>query len=117
MPDDRLVRIFHEKTLIIAHLFGKTGLPVHRADRGHIGVLEQGVVVLPETGSGVNDAGPLFGGFEPFDQTKLQSLYRNHGTYVSRFTQAVKASERQGFLLREDAQTQRDVAAHSSVGK
>jgi hypothetical protein len=36
---------------------------------------------------------------------------------VSRFTQAVEDSEQEGFLLGEDAETQRDSAAQSSVGK
>jgi hypothetical protein len=59
----------------------------------------------------------LFGGFAPFDDAKLKTLYRNHGAYVSRFTQAVEDSEQEGFLLGEDAETQRDSAAQSSVGK
>jgi hypothetical protein len=68
-----------------------------------------------------NNSGPgfcgLFGGFAPFDDARLAMLYKNHGAYVSRFTQAVKDSEQEGFLLTEDAQTQRDIAAHSSIGK
>jgi hypothetical protein len=68
-----------------------------------------------------NNSGPgfcfLFGGFAPFDDAKLKMLYRNHGAYVSRFTQAVEDSEQEGFLLGEDAETQRDSAAQSSVGK
>ena len=59
----------------------------------------------------------LFGGFAPFDEARLAALYRNHGAYVNRFMRAVKDSERQGFLLREDAQTQRKSAAQSPVGK
>ena len=59
----------------------------------------------------------LFGGFDPFDEATVRSLYRNHGAYVSQFVQAVKRSEREGFLLREDAQKQREAAAGSDVGK
>ena len=59
----------------------------------------------------------LFGGFDPFSDAELASLYRNHGAYVSRFKQAISSSVREGFLLREDAQTQSTGAARSSVGK
>jgi hypothetical protein len=59
----------------------------------------------------------LFGGFAPFDDARLAELYRNHGAYVSRFMRAVQDSQKQGFLLREDAETQRESAAQSSVGK
>ncbi len=68
-----------------------------------------------------NNSGPgfcfLFGGFDPFDDATLNSLYRNHGQYVNQMTRAIKQSERDGFLLREDAATQRRNAAASDVGK
>jgi len=59
----------------------------------------------------------LFGGFAQFDDAKLKMRYANHDAYVSRFTAAVKSSVQEGFLLRQDAQTQRNSAAHSSIGK
>jgi hypothetical protein len=59
----------------------------------------------------------LFGGFAPFDDATLDSFYRNHGAYVSQFTRAVRDSQRDGFLLREDAATQRRNAAQSSIGR
>jgi hypothetical protein len=68
-----------------------------------------------------NNSGPgfcfLFGGFDPFDDDTLNSLYRNHGSYVSQLVRAIKHSEQEGFLLREDAATQRMDAAASDVGK
>ena len=68
-----------------------------------------------------NNSGPgfcfLFGGFDPFDDATLKSLYRNHGSYVNQLTRAIKQSEKQGFLLREDAATQRRDAANSGIGK
>ena len=68
-----------------------------------------------------NNTGPgfcfLFGGFDPFDDDTLRSLYRNHGRYVNQMARAIKHSEQEGFLLSEDAATQRRNAAASDVGK
>ncbi len=58
----------------------------------------------------------LFGGFIPFDGQTLASRYRNHGKYVSKMARAIKDSEQEGFLLREDAATLRTDAANSGVG-
>jgi len=49
--------------------------------------------------------------------TTPESPVRNHGRYVSQMARAVKQSEKEGFLLRDDAATQRRDAAHSDVGK
>jgi len=68
-----------------------------------------------------NNSGPgfcfLFGGFDPFDDGTLSSLYPNHGSYVSQLTQEITRSQQEGFLLHEDAATQRRAAAASEVGK
>lgn len=53
----------------------------------------------------------LFGGFEPFDDHTLRSLYGNHEAYVSQMTRAIDDSEQAGFLLSVDAATQRRDAA------
>jgi len=45
------------------------------------------------------------------------SHYRNHGGYVSRYTQEVQRSVSEGFLLREDAAAQRTEAAQSETAK
>jgi hypothetical protein len=43
--------------------------------------------------------------------------FRNHGQYVSQFSQATQALVKEGFLLQEDAQQLRKAAAQSEVGK
>jgi hypothetical protein len=62
-----------------------------------------------------NNSGPgfcfLFGGFDAFDDETLSDRYPNHGIYVNQMTRAIKRSEEEGFLLREDAATQRRDAA------
>ena len=47
----------------------------------------------------------------------LKDLYRNHGAYVSAFTQATRAAVKAGYLLGPDAQASIDAAAHADVGK
>ena len=68
-----------------------------------------------------NNSGPgfcfLFGGFDEFDEGTLDTLYPNHGSYVSQMAREIKRSQREGFLLREDAATQRRAAAASDVGQ
>jgi hypothetical protein len=67
-----------------------------------------------------NNSGPgfcfLFGGFDAFSDETLDSLYRNHGSYVSQLAREITRSQDEGFLLREDAATQRRAAAASEVG-
>ena len=48
---------------------------------------------------------------------RLDTLYPNHGSYVSQMTQEITRSRQEGFLLREDAATQRRAAAASEVGQ
>jgi hypothetical protein len=91
------------------------------ADGNAIGGIRPPDIQVP-TGTYVeNNSGPgfcfLFGGFDRFDDARLKALYRNHGAYVSRFVRAVKDSEKEGFLLVEDAQTQRNIASQSTIGK
>jgi len=58
----------------------------------------------------------LFGGFEPFSDEVLGERYRNHGQYVSQMTRAVKRSQKEGFLLKEEAAALRREAAASDIG-
>ena len=44
----------------------------------------------------------LFGSFQPFSAATLDALYRNHGTYVSRATQAAHEAMKNGFVVLED---------------
>jgi hypothetical protein len=68
-----------------------------------------------------SNAGPgfcgLYGGFAPFDEEEVRLRYRNHGGYVSRYTQEVRRSVAEGFLLLEDAAAQRRSAAESEIAK
>ena len=68
-----------------------------------------------------NNTGPgfcfLFGGFDPFDDETVAARYRNSGQYVSRFVQAVKRSQKEGFLLKEEAADLRRRAAQAGVSK
>jgi Alpha/beta hydrolase domain len=59
----------------------------------------------------------LFGTHQPFTQAQLDARYRNHGSYVSKVSQAGTNLVGQGFLLPEDRTTLLDTAAHSTIGK
>lgn len=59
----------------------------------------------------------LFGSYAPMDSATLASLYRNHGQYVSRVSQATSANVAAGYLLRGDAQNDIRTAAQSDIGK
>jgi hypothetical protein len=58
----------------------------------------------------------LFGSHFPFDDTELDARYRNHGAYVSKFSQVSQALVHDGFLLSEDRTTLLSAAARSPVG-
>lgn len=85
-----------------------------------------GGIRLPEheVPTGVNtgdNSGPgferLYGSSEPFDPATLSLLYPNHGSYVSKMTQATNTILKQGFILKDDAELIREVAAKSLIGK
>ena len=91
------------------------------ADGNAIGGIRPPDVRVPlgtyvEANSGPGFCG-LFGGFDPFSAGVLQSRYRNHGSYVNQYQQAVQAVVREGFLLKTDADALRKTAAQSAVGK
>lgn len=52
-----------------------------------------------------------------FDDATLESLYRNHGKYVSQFAHAANALEQQGYMLPADAEAVKDTAGDSNIGK
>jgi hypothetical protein len=58
----------------------------------------------------------LSGSVFPFDAPTLDSLYPNHGSYVSQVEHAANALERQGLLLAKDSQAIRTAAAASQIG-
>jgi hypothetical protein len=59
----------------------------------------------------------LFGTHVPFDEAHLDTLYRNHGNYLSSVVRADSANVKAGFLLRDDAQENKHEAIRSRVGK
>ncbi len=58
-----------------------------------------------------------FGSHVPFDQSTLDALYANHGTYVSRVAQAAQENVAQGFIVPEDAEAAIAAAADSVIGR
>ena len=74
------------------------------------------------TNTGVN--GPfwpsfcfLFGSHEPFDAEILDSLYPNHGKYVSQVVQVVNENLADGYIVNFDARETKRKAARSEIGK
>lgn len=59
----------------------------------------------------------FFGSTIAFDAARLASLYPTHAAYVAKFTAAVDALERAGFILRPDAKAAVREAAASDVGR
>lgn len=53
----------------------------------------------------------------PFSATVLNSLYRNHGQYVSPVSQVTSENEQKGYILQKDAQQTIVDAAQSSIGQ
>jgi hypothetical protein len=59
----------------------------------------------------------LFGRTVPFDREKLASLYPSHDAFVKRFTVAVDALEKTGYLLAPEAVEARKAARESRIGR
>lgn len=57
----------------------------------------------------------LFGVTAPFTTSQLLELYGNHGGFVSEWTRATRSAVNAGFLLHEDAQQMRAVAAKARI--
>lgn len=54
---------------------------------------------------------------EPFDAEVLESLYPNHGSYVSRVSNVTMENLRRGYIVQADAEQTIKEAAESRVGK
>lgn len=74
------------------------------------------------TNTGVN--GPywpsfcfLYGSHIPFDEETLDSLYPNHGKYVSQVVRVVNENLADGFIVNFDARATKREAAQSKIGK
>jgi hypothetical protein len=59
----------------------------------------------------------LFGQTTPFDRERLASLYPSHEAFVKKFTAAVDALEKSGYLLPPEAAEARKAAEASGVGR
>ena len=59
----------------------------------------------------------LFGHTVAFDRPTLASLYPSHPSFVDRFSKAVDALERAGYLLKPEADEARQAARQSHVGR
>ncbi len=59
----------------------------------------------------------LFGHTIPFEKATLASLYPSHEAFVGRFTKAVDALERAGYLLKPEAEQARRAATSSRIGR
>ena len=57
----------------------------------------------------------LFGTTTPYTTAQLDALYYNHGGFVSRWNRATQDALQGGFIVAEDAQHLRQVAAQSDV--
>ena len=57
----------------------------------------------------------LFGQTVPFDRAKLASLYPSHDAFVKKFTAAVDALEKTGYLLAPEAEEARQAARASRI--
>ena len=84
---------------------------------GGIQLSQQAVPTAVENGINL-PLGPcvLYGSHLPFDAATLAQLYPNHGAYVSAVSHVSHDNVKAGYILQEDAQTDIDDAAHSSVG-
>jgi hypothetical protein len=59
----------------------------------------------------------LFGRTVAFDASRLGTLYPTHEAFVGKFTKAVDALERDGYLLKPEADQARQAARASQVGR
>jgi hypothetical protein len=59
----------------------------------------------------------LFGHTIAFDAARLKSLYPTHQAFVDRFTSAVDALEKSGYLLKPEADQARQAARDSRIGR
>jgi hypothetical protein len=53
----------------------------------------------------------------PFTPSQLAALYKNHGQFVSAWSQATEAAHAAGFLVGADAEELQSAATHSDIGK
>jgi hypothetical protein len=86
-----------------------------------IGGIRLSQIAVPiATNTGLN-SGPgycfLYGSYSPFNQATLDSLYRNHGAYVSKVAQSNNYNLANGYIMGFDAISNKEEAAQSNIGK
>ncbi len=86
-----------------------------------IGGIQLSQIAVPTaTNTGVN-SGPgycfLYGSYTPFSQATLDSLYRNHGAYVSKVAHSNNYNRANGYIMEFDAIANKEEAAQSGIGK
>jgi hypothetical protein len=125
--------LFHLDNWIELGLAPPTGTPitlnpnltiardVHGNALGGVRLPELDVPIATQSGVGNNSVTPpnfcvLFGVSAPFSDAKLNTLYPNHGKYVSKYNEALAAVVGR-FILPYNAHEARVEAAHSDIGK
>ena len=86
-----------------------------------LGGIRLSQVEVPIAVSSGTNSGPgscsRWGYTEPFSDDVLESLYRNHGAYVSQVTNVTEENLLMGFILPADADHTIEDAAQSSIGQ
>ena len=59
----------------------------------------------------------ILGNVAPFDETKLENLYKNHGGYVSKFVKNTQQLFKNGWVTEADMEIMKTKAAESDVLK
>ena len=59
----------------------------------------------------------LLGSSEPFDATRLASLYPTHDAYVDRVKDVTEKNLKAGYLVKADAETTIAEARNSKIGR
>jgi len=84
---------------------------------GGIQLSQHAVPTATNTGFNLNGWCVLFGSHEPFDEDTLDSLYPNHGKYVSQVVRKVNENLADGYIVIFDAKATKKKAAQSDIGK
>ena len=84
---------------------------------GGIQLSQHAVPTATNTGVNFNGWCFLFGSHVPFDENTWDSLYPNHGKYVSQVVRKVNENLADGYIVNFDAKATKKKAAQSDIGK
>ncbi|HEY6623932.1 MAG TPA: alpha/beta hydrolase domain-containing protein [Acidimicrobiales bacterium] len=76
-----------------------------------------GIGNTPANGAQISLFCGLFGSTVPYPPAQLAALYKNHGQFVSAWSQDTQNLVKAGFLLKPDANELMQSAVHSQIGK